>query len=154
MKTKILFLACLLGATVMMLSCQKDADLTPELSVEQSMDVSENANPDLMFSTEDPGYDLDILSHYPDPFYTRTKIKFIIRKTCHASLSVTNMETGIGEKLFSGNVNKGVYFKLYDAANKPAGRYLAVLNIDGRLYKEIMTKKSKWDPAPVGDPIE
>jgi hypothetical protein len=151
MKTNILFLASVLVATVLMLSCQKDLSLNPELSVEQSMDVAENSNTDLMLSSEDPHYDLDILSHCPDPFYTRTKIKFIIRKSCHASLSVTNMQTGIGEKLFSGTVNKGVYYKLYDGTNKPAGKYLVTLNIDGRLYKEIMTKKNINDPVPVGE---
>jgi hypothetical protein len=152
MKTKILFLASLLVATMMMLSCQKDNVLTPELSVDQSMEVTETANPDLLFS-EDTDYDINLLSHYPDPFYSRTKLKFVIRKACHASLSVTNMESGVGEMLFNGNVNKGVYYKIFDASNKPAGRYMATLNVDGRLYKEIMTKKNKWDPEPVGDDI-
>jgi len=153
MKTKIFLLVSLLTATLMMLSCQKDAGLTPELSVEQSVDVSENANPDLLLTTEVPNYDMDLLSNYPDPFYTRTKIKFVIRKKCKASLSVVNLETGIDEELFNGTVNKGVYCKIFDGTNKPAGKYMAKLYVDGTLYKQIMTKKNIWDPEPVGEDI-
>jgi hypothetical protein len=151
MKTKNLFLVCLLGATLMMLSCQKDAGLTPELTVEQSMDVNQNSNPVFESSLEDPSPYLDILSNYPDPFFTFTKIKFVIAKTSEVSLSVVNMETGVGERLFKGTVYKGVYYKIFDGTNKSSGKYMATLIVDGRSYKEIMTKRSKWDPAPVHD---
>lgn len=151
MKTNILFLAGALAVSMMLLSCQKDTSLNPEFSVEQSADLNDEADQAVMLTTDDPNYDINILSHRPDPFYTYTKIKFIIRKTSKVSLSVTNMETGVGERLFAGTVNKGVYYKLYDGTNKQAGKYLVTLNVDGRLYKEIMTKKNVNDPTPVGE---
>ena len=151
MKTNILFLATVLLSSVLVLSCQKDVSLNPELSVEQTMGIADEPDNALMLASEDPHYDIDILSHNPDPFYTYTKIKFIIRKTSKVSLSVINMQTGLGEKMFSGTVNKGVYYKLYDGTNKSAGKYLVTLDVDGRLYKEIMTKKNINDPMPVGD---
>lgn len=138
----------------MVLSCQKETSLTPELPVEQSMEVTETTIPGLEYSLEDPSPYLDILSNYPDPFYARTKIKFVISKTSRVSLAVVNMESGIGEKLLDGIVYKGVYFKLYDGTNKPSGKYMAILKVDDRSYREIMTKKSKWDSEPVGEDVD
>lgn len=151
MKTKNLFLVCILGATLLMLSCQKETSLIPEPTVEQSMDVFETTIPGLEYSFEEPEPYMDILSNYPDPFYSITRLKFVITKTSRVSLSVVNMETGIGEQLLDGIVNKGVYYKVFDGTNKPTGKYEAILKVDDRSYREIMTKKSKWDPEPVYD---
>jgi hypothetical protein len=153
MKTKNLFLVCLLGATLIMLSCQKDAGLTPEATVEQSMVITKTSIPGLESSLEDPSPYQDILSNYPDPFYTLTNIKFVISKTSEVTLSVRNMKSGLSEKLLHTTVNKGVYYIVF-GANKPAGKYEAILKVDGRSYREIMTKKSKWDPEPVHDDVD
>ena len=151
MKTKLLLIASLLGATLLMLSCQKDNEPLLDDAIENSIDVSQANDPEFLLSEEDPQYDMDILSHRPDPFYTRTKIKFMISKTSDVSLSVINAQTGVGETLFHATVNKGVYYKIFDGTQKQTGRYIAVLNVDGRLYKEFMNKKNITDPNPVGE---
>jgi len=152
MKTKIFLLASLLAATMVILSCQKDLSLTPEPALEQSMDVNQTSNPVLESSFDDPEPYMDILTNYPDPFYTRTKIKFVISKTSEVTLSVRNMKSELSEKLLHANVNKGVYYKIF-GDNKPVGKYEVTLTVDGRSYKEIMTKKSPWDSEPIGDDI-
>ena len=149
MKTKILILTSALAASIMMFSCQKDESFTPQPSAEQSMDVNGTSTAALQLQTPDSGYYADILTNYPDPFYTRTKIRFVVSKTSTVSLSVKNLDNGISERLFSGTVYKGVYYKVF-GDNKPTGNYEVLLTVNGRSYREKMTKKSMFEPEPVG----
>ena len=149
MKTKLFLLTSLLSGGILFVSCQKDNEMAPAENQEETLALDNAAN--LMKSDLiEPKDDLyaDPLSVYPNPFVNQTSIQFRVIRTNRVTLTVYH-ENGISIRcLYDGYLQKGVYKKVFDATDLPAGIYVAELKLGDRVCKEIMIKKNKMDPMP------
>lgn len=154
MKTKLILITSLIGAGLIMFSCQKEDELTPATADEKTV-VSENALPaNYQIKEVDPGLQVDPLTNFPDPFFSQTTIKFIVKKEGYVKLSVSKIGSEAGAiniVLFDGYKKAGIYSKVLDAQNLPLGEYMAILDVSGTISKELMTKSTNWPANPAGE---
>lgn len=149
MKTKLIFITSLIGLGMLMLACQKDNELIP-VAVDDQFAATEQASAELMlFSEEDPNYQGDPMTNYPDPFVNSTTIQYRITEQGNVKLIVFKENSSFKVLLVSGYHSKGVYTKVWNAGAASVGKYIAELNVEGVISKESMTKKSQWEPNPI-----
>lgn len=152
MRTKLFLLTGLLCSGMIFVSCQKDNELTPGISQEQS--VANQSSVELMkadFVEPDDDLYADPLSNYPDPFYNQTNIQFRVLRASKVTLVVYHENGMMIRRLYEGYLEKGLYKRAFDATGLPAGTYVAELKLGTRVCKEKMIKLNLRDPMPGND---
>jgi len=78
-----------------------------------------------------------LYNSYPNPFNSSTTIQFRISQNSHLTLDILDINGGIVEKLFSGNLDKGSHSVTWNPPHISSGIYFMVLQSN----KNVMTNK-------------
>ena len=144
MKTKLFLLASLISTGLIFTACQKNNELTPDSSFEQSAPASNAA---FIQKNELPGSsvidDRISLSNWPDPFYTTTSINFKLKRRTSVRLYVHEVRTGKVIFLFEGVRPAGSHSVTFDASDMMPGEFVAELITHTYTEKDVMTKIEK-----------
>lgn len=159
MKTKILIIASLICGGMIFTSCQKDNSLIEETSFDQmtlNQETPDSPKASTFGDLHDPGpIGIDMITNFPDPFKLGTTISYIVpEKYTRVRLSVHKNSSEFVVLLVNEFKSPGQYQVKFDASGLPAGKYTAILNIGGVVYKEEMTKSPLWqekDGSPVSE---
>lgn len=87
-------------------------------------------------SNEVPGA-FELSQNYPNPFNPQTKIKFTIPHAGYVKIRIFNEAGKELEKLYSGNLNAGIFEVNFDAVKYPSGVYFYMAEFEGT----ALTKK-------------
>jgi hypothetical protein len=145
MKTMVYVITLLIGLAFLAVSCQKDNGVVPFGS-------DNNPNAEDAYKAEDPGniwnIDASSVTNLPDPFSSKTVIKYKVNRSAYVTLVVTGPDQQSIDYLVSRFHRPGVYKVGYDASGKTNGKYMATLKVGNRIVKKEMTKIAD-DKLPV-----
>ena len=139
MKTTALILTALLGAGIMLTSCQKDNSLASDNMFSQSLD-QQNPADKTDPGAGDLGSTVDLIFNYPDPFSEKTTIQFRVLKAERVSLVVNNEYGDMVAEIVTQFLPEGEYRYEFDAKDLPVGPYRARLQVGDTNIFEDMTK--------------
>lgn len=157
MKTKILLISTLIAGGLLFTSCQKDNALIEETSLDQvsaAQDVPDSPKSGPWGSSlGDPGsIDQDRISNFPDPFTRATTIRYILKKSSFVRLTVFGNDYEQVVLLVNEYQGAGSHLAKFNASGLANGKYIAELQTDEGVFKEVMTKVPLWqeeDKTPV-----
>ena len=141
MKTKLFLIASLISTGLIFTACQKDNELNPDSSLEQSVTVSGAADVAKIDGSIDSQLKYGIrLTNFPDPFVDKTYIRISLQKPTWFRLYVHELSTGKATLLFEGFKRQGKHEIVFDATNWLPGEYVAELISGKVIVKEKMFK--------------
>jgi len=143
MKTKVLILLSVMYASLLITSCGKTYDATPDYNLDNNQGegigvLNEDAAPEEDFQR---ALQLEIL---PRQFTKSTTIKFSVVKSAYFSLLIYDANEEVVALLGKGIMEEGNYSFDFDASKLPNGKYTAKL---WSKHNEVVEQMSKISNA-------